>query len=235
MNVAGKLFVLLIIGQFYMMGCRENLPIKEDISDLITVKLRSQYETVSHSRTAGSVRLFVTIVNKTEETLDDTAPISGRFEVVWQVSKDNAPTFDITRTLPMSTGNIFYAKNFNTQTQRLSIDPNDSLVLSVVWNLRTNDSTYLLPLFPWAEDQTECHVSMPLESSPVLRRITTPQWFTVKAHVKIFDRLSILYAAPMSIRHCIMVPHNGEVTDPAPPYKKCTDLIHFDPCAVIGQ
>ncbi|MBP6671883.1 MAG: hypothetical protein KA247_01980 [Bacteroidetes bacterium] len=225
------IFIVLTV----MTGCRENLPVKEDISDQITVKLRSQYETVSHSRFAGSVRLYVTVVNRTEETLDDIAPISGRFEVKWQVPKDNAPLFDLTRTILISPGNIFYAKHFNGLTKRLSIDPNDSIVLSVVWDLRTNDSTYLLPLFPWTVDQTECHVRMPLETSTVLRRITTPQWFTVKANVKIFDRLSVLYAAPMSIRHCIMIPHNGEVQEPSPPYKKCTDLTLFDPCAVIGQ
>lgn len=229
-----KILSLCFIGAFSAVGCRENLPLKEDISDFVTVQLRSQYETVSHSRFAGSVRLFVTVVNKTEETLDDVALISGRFQVDWQVSKDNAPSFDITRTLPISSESILYAKNFNRLTKRLVIDPNDSIVLSVVWDLKTNDSTYLLPLFPWTEDQTDCHVNMPLEMSPVLRRITTPQRFTVSANVKLFDRLSLISAAPMSIRHCIMVPHNGEVTEPAPPYKKCTDLTHFDPCALIG-
>jgi hypothetical protein len=228
-----KIFSVGFAALFIAAGCRENLPIKEDIDDLVTVSLRSQYETVSHSRFAGSVRLFVTVVNRTGETLDDIAPISGRFEVEWQVPKDNAPLFDLTRTIPVTTANIFYAKQFNGQTKRLVLDPNDSLVLSVVWDLKTNDSTYLLPLFPWTDDQTECFVRMPLESEPVLRKITIPQWFTVKANVKIFDRLAVFSTVPMSIRHCIMIPHNGEVTDP--PYKKCTDLIHFDPCAVIGQ
>lgn len=233
MDLNGVIIQGLFIGMIVTAGCRENLPVKEDISDQVTVYVRSQYETVSHSRFAGSVRLYVTVVNRTEETLDDIAPISGRFEVEWQVPKDNAPRFDITRTMLISPGNIFYAKQFNAQTKRLAIDPNDSVVLSVVWNLKTNDSTYLLPFFPWEEDRTECHVN--IGSSTVLRRITTPQWFTLKANVKIFDRLSVLYAAPMSIRHCIMLPHNGEVQEPAPPYKKCTDLIQFDPCVVIGQ
>ena len=231
MRLNGVIIQGLFIGMIFTAGCRENLPVKEDISRQVTVYVRSQYETVSHSRFAGSVRLYVTVVNRTEETLDDIAPISGRFEIKWQVPKDDAPRFDITRTILISPGNIFYAKQFNTQTKRLTIDPNDSVVLSVVWDLKTNDNTYLLPFFPWEEDRTECHVM--LGSSTVLRRITTPQWFTLKANVKIFDRLSVLYAAPMSIRHCIMLPHNGEVT--APPYKPCTDLIHFDPCVVIGQ
>lgn len=233
-NTMGNRIVFCLSAiMFFSAGCRENLPVRVDLSDQVRVTVRSRYETKSKSSQAGQIRIFLTVTNRTDETLDDVAPISGQLEVTWQVPKDYAPRFSITRTLPFTFRNIFSAKKFNEQTQRLTIDPKDSLVISMVWDLKSNDSTYLLPYFPWTEDMSGCYVAMPFESVPVRRRISVPQAFIVKANVKIFDRLAVLTARPTTIRQCIMHPHNGEFS--LPPFQPCSDLTFFDPCDVIGH
>jgi hypothetical protein len=226
-------YISLLPLMLLLIACNESLPVREDTTDLVTTKIRSLYQTTSHSSEAGKIRLFVTMVNKTDETLDDISKISGTMEITWQLPKDLVPLFDITRTIQFGPNDVFYAKRFNQQTRRLTLDPNDSIVISVVWNLKSNDSTYLLNYFPWLQD-LQCYVVLDQSSSPVPRRISIPQYFSVKANVKLFDKLSILYVQPFTIKHCIMHGHRGEANAgmSLPP---CTDFIQFDPCSAIGR
>jgi len=213
-----------------LLACNENLPIREDIDHLVKAYIQSFYETTSHSRHAGGIRLYVTIVNKTDETLDDIAQLTGAIEITWLVPNDMRPRGDITRTIRVNSDDIFHAKKFDRLSKRLTLDADDSLIVSVVWNLKSNDSTYLLPYFPWGID-TGCYVHMNPYPGPIPRRITLPQPFLVKAHIKIFDRLAMIYVQPVSIKHCVMVGHQGEAVSSG--YPKCTDFIQFDPCSVI--
>lgn len=223
-------YVLFALALSCFGACNETLPVRDDVTNLVTTSIRSSYETTSHSSATGQIRLFITMVNGTDETLEDVAQISGAMEITWLVPKDIQPMVDISRSIKLSSNNIFYARRFNRLSNRLTVDPNDSVVLSVVWNLKSNDSTYLLKYFPVVEDQ-KCNVSTSGSIGP--RRITLPQHFSVKASMRLFDKLSVFYAQEISIKHCIMVGHNGEANFyPRPP---CTDFTQFDPCYEIGQ
>lgn len=211
--------------------CNENIPLREDLSKLITVRVSSTYFTTSRSSAIGKLRTFIIVTNKTDETIDDVATMAGSMEIVWEPPKEEERRFNRTRSFKLGTANIFYAKNFNNITKRLTMGPQDSVILFVDWNLKTNDSTFIPNYFNYVNDP-KCFVSQPSIPYGVPRRISTRQNFMVKADVKMFDRLSVLYVQQVTLRHCFMFPHNGEVNEllHLPP---CADFTITDPCTVI--
>lgn len=224
-------WVIFAVFSVFCTSCNENIPLREDLSNLITVKVTSTYFTKSRSNFIGSIRTFIIVTNNTDETIDDIATMAGSMEIVWEPPKEEERRFNRTRSFKLGTNNIFYAKNFNLQTKRLTLGPQDSVVLFVDWNLKTNDSTFIPNYFNYVNDP-KCFVSQPSIPYGVPRRISTRQKFMVKADVKMFDRLSVLYIQQINLSHCFMFPHNGEVNEllHLPP---CADFTITDPCTVI--
>ncbi len=217
---------------FIAVSCNETLPLRDDMSSLVTVKVRSAYSTKSHSSAAGTIRALVTVINNTDETLDDIAAMTGTMEITWIPPKEEERIFNRTRTFKLSSNDIFYAKNFNRQTKRLTLDPGDSVVVFVDWNLKTDDSTYILYYFP-SQNDPQCFV-FNNSGGAGNRRISTGQNFLVKTNVKLFDRLAVLYIQPFRLRQCFMFPHSGEA-NVGLGLLPCKDFIQFDPCSAIGQ
>lgn len=222
----------LLCMSIILIACNENLPVREDLGNLVTTKIRTSYFTKSHSNATGSLRVYVTVVNNSDETLEDVVRLTGVIEITWIIAKNIAPLVELTGTVQLNPNNIFYAKQYNTQTRRLILDPKDSLIVFTDWNLKSDDGTYLFQYFPATRD-SQCYVSRGELPGYAPRSITLPQKFKVSANIKIFDKLAVLYAQPMSVKHCFMVSHAGEA--PNPPFPPCTDFTQFDPCFVIGQ
>ncbi len=222
--------LIIVVCSITFISCNETLPLREDIASFVTVKVRSGYRTTSHSNKTGTMLTFVTVTNNTDETIEDIAAVTGTVEITWIPPKEEERLFDRTRTFKLSPNNVFYAKNFDRLTSRLTMAPADSVVFYVDWNLKTNDSTYILNYFAWMPDN-QCFVNYPFS---VPRRISTKQTFLIKANVKIFDRLAVLYTQQVTAKQCFMLPHAGEANSllELPP---CTDFIQFDPCSAIGQ
>lgn len=223
-------WIVAVFIPLLIVGCRESLPLREDPSGHVAVQIRSQYETSSHSPSAGKIRLFVTIVNHTDETLQGLSDLDGRFTVTWLPPVIDSISFSVTRTIAISRNDIFYSRSFDARTGALTVSPEDSVVLSVVWDLKMNDSTYLLEHLPWKED-LGCLVALPGLAGYHPRHITDPQWFRLSATIRPFRVLAVMNAAPVTVRHCLMGKHDGELyTTERPP---CADLTKFDPCSLI--
>ena len=231
-----RILLMFIIGicSLFILSCNESLPAREDLSSLVTIKARSTYNTVSRSNNAGTLRLLITAFNKTDETLDDIAALTGTVEVTWVRPKEDEGLMNRTRTFKLTPNDIFYAKNFNTQTHRLTLAPGDSVVLSVVWDMMTDNGDYLLNYFPTRRDSL-CMVFFLNSTSYGPRKITQRQYFSVRANVKIFDRLAVLYSQEIQVGHCFMLLHGGEDDiNKGLHMPPCADFTQFDPCSVIG-
>jgi hypothetical protein len=215
-----------------LFSCNESLPARDDMSHLLSVKVRSKYYSVPNSNAAGQIQLFVTVKNNMDETLDDVVRMDGTLEITWVPKKEDSPNFTLKRTIKLSRSNIDYAKRYNPLSQRLTLEPMDSVVLSVLWNLKTDDSTYLMMYFP-AVQEPSCYVFQ-IGNPPGLRRISAAQNFHVAASIKIFDRMAVLAAESIVVRHCVKGPDGGEANGSLklPP---CPDFTKVDPCSVIGQ
>ncbi|MFZ4620451.1 MAG: hypothetical protein ACOYNS_07825 [Bacteroidota bacterium] len=203
--------------------------------DLVSMNIQSKYYVVPGSELygyAGQLQFFVTMKNNTDETLEDIARLDGTMSITWVPRPGEGGNFTFVRTVPMTRSNIFYAKSYNPVTRKLILAPNDSVVLSFIWNLKTDDSTNL---FLHMNEVTEPSCIVYRDGSPPgNRRFTSRQRFTVAAGVKIFDRLVFLNAQPITVSYCIKERDRGEANKNMglPP---CADLNKFDPCSLTGQ
>ena len=167
-----------------------------------------------------------------DETLEDIARLDGTMSITWIPPIGEKGNYTNTRTVPLTRSNLFYAKSYNPVTRKLILAPNDSVVLGFIWNLKTDDSTNLF-LHMTEVTEPSCIVyrdGLP----PSNRRFTSRQKFTVAASVKIFDRLVVLNALPVTVQYCIKERDRGEANkDLGLP--SCNDLSKFDPCSLTGQ
>lgn len=229
MILYGCLFGVLIA------GCNENLPSRENVMDLVSMKIHSKYYVVPNSELngdAGKLQFFVSMKNNMDETLEDIARLDGTMAITWIPPIGEEGNYTNTRTVPLTSSNLFYSKNYNPVTRKLILEPNDSVVLSFIWNLKTDDSTNL---FLHMTEVTEPSCIVYRDGSPPgNRRFTSRQKFTVAASVKIFDRLVVLHAQPVTVSYCIKERDRGEANKNLglPP---CSDLNKFDPCSLTGQ
>ena len=112
-------------------SCNETLPMREDLSNTVTINVRSLYYTTSHSSNTGSLLILTTLINNSDETLSEIAALTGTMEITWVPRIEEEGVFNRTRTMKINPENIFYAKNYNVFTKRLTIDQGDSIVLFV--------------------------------------------------------------------------------------------------------
>ena len=224
-------FLVITMCSIVAFACNETLPLREDISSLVTINARSFANIKSHSNETGTIRLLVTITNNTDETLDDIAAMTGTVEITWTPRKEEEGLFNHTRTLKLTSNDVFSAKNFNRTTKRLTLDPGDSVVMYIDWDLKTNDSTYILDHCS-AQFDNQCFVSLLGVGGRVPRRISLRQNFLVKANIKLFDRLAVLYIQNVRMSHCFMFQHGGELNK-ALGLPDCVDFTKFNPCSAI--
>lgn len=225
----------LIVFVVMLTACNESLPVREDIANLVTVELSSQYYVVPNSNVsgaAGQLQFFVTIKNNTDDVLEDVARLEGTMEITWIPRKGEEKNFTTQRTVPLSRSSIFRAKNYDPVTRRLAIAPMDSVVLHYVWNLKTDDSTYILMYLQAYNDPT-CMVNR-VGGFPWNRRLTNRQTFNVAASIKVFDRLAVMTARELTVSYCIKGADMGEANGQLglPP---CADLSKVSPCSLIGE
>ncbi|MBP6671882.1 MAG: hypothetical protein KA247_01975 [Bacteroidetes bacterium] len=230
-----RLPLLFILFLAILTACNESLPVREDIANMVTIELSSQYYVVPNSDVsgaAGQLQFFVTIKNNTDDVLEDVARLEGTMEITWIPRKGEEKNFTMQRTVPLTRSNIFRAKSYDPVTRRLAIAPLDSVVLNYVWNLKTDDSTYIL-MYLQAHNDPTCMVNR-VGGFPWNRRLTNRQTFTVAASIKIFDRLAVMTARELTVSYCIKGADLGEANGQLglPP---CADLSKVSPCSLIGE
>jgi hypothetical protein len=210
-------------------GCNESLPVREDQTRLFTARVSSAF----HRENAQNyIRIFVSIVNRTDEVIEERESISGTVQIEWVPAADvGVPMAERKRTLTLSRGNIFRApQGYDQNSGKLMIRPNDSIVFFANWNLRSNDSTYL-PKF-WASF-TDGQCGVIYENNEAGRRIITKrQRFLVSASVKLFEKLAVLYTTETNLSSCYVGAYKFETN---PPQSPCVNINVFDPCSIVGE
>jgi len=126
-------------------SCKEELPPYTDTRDVFDGRLAAAY---AISRAENSLKAYLTVINKYDETLEDTSILSGQIVLTWQVD----PTFR--RTLQLSDANILFARNYNPDTKMLRLDAGDSILFGVSWNFLSDDGRDLKRLVPFRHDPT---------------------------------------------------------------------------------
>ncbi len=205
-------------------ACEEYLPIREDLSGQVTTSVRSGYLTENNQM---YIRFYLTVKNNLDEVLEGQSAVKGKIQASWVPGKFEDINFNPTRTLSFTTYNIFSGSvHYNRVTRKLQLPPNDSIVFYVNWDMKTDDSTYLLDHFPGFVDG-EC-IIIQLNGYPGYRRISNRQKFIVSANVKLFDQLSLLYSQPVTVSHCLV----GRYLSAS---GNCKNVNLIDPCTIVGQ
>lgn len=124
-------------------ACKEDLPPYADPRDVFDGRLAAAY---AISRTENALKVYLTVVNTYDETLEDTSLLSGQIVLTWQ----GDPTFR--RTVPLSDANILFARNYNPDTGLLRLDAGDSLRFGVSWDFMSDDGRDLKRLVTFRQD-----------------------------------------------------------------------------------
>jgi hypothetical protein len=205
-------------------GCQELLPPREDLSGLFTLSISSAFH---RENGQNYVRIYVMVKNKTDETIQERADFQGTVEVTWVPDADvGFPGVDTKRTMHFDGRNLFRAPGFNAPTGILTLNPNDSIVFYLTWNMRSNDSTYL-PKYWGSISDNECNV-LYYNDEVGLRRISKRQHFSVSANLKLFDKLAMLFSDQIELSQCYVAAYRAETVP-------CTNINIVDPCKIVGE
>ena len=220
MTVRGIITVALVV----LAGCSESLPFRDDGARQVTSAIYTGYVATGGSM---SLRFSVSVKNGSDEVLDDAGRIGGTIRVAWVPIAQDDGNFSKTRTLTLTRQNITHGAAFySTQTGQLRLPPGDSIVLGADWDLKTDDSTYLMNLFRGSEEAGCSIVQLNGESGK--RKISEREHFTVEAELRLFERLSVFHPHAIDTYQCIVAPYLSETG-------KCRNINLTDPCSLSNE
>ncbi|MFZ4621365.1 MAG: hypothetical protein ACOYNS_12465 [Bacteroidota bacterium] len=217
---------VIVLSSFLSTGCDEELPPQNDPRDLFFSTAFTQYKYASDARpTQSSVDIFIVYKNYFDETIEDFASLKGTIRIEWLVPPADRGAVVPFRTDELTIGNLFQADGYNFVTNRLTIDPKDSIILRYRWDLKTDDSTNLLTQVKYSLDQ-DCTVKANPQGDAGFRAVSAKQLFRVTAVFSIFQRGGTVITSPQQFSSCWISPHFGE-TSP------CNQPNPLNPCSVI--
>ncbi|MBP6672303.1 MAG: hypothetical protein KA247_04110 [Bacteroidetes bacterium] len=220
-------FLVLLITSLVIVGCDEELPPQSNPKELFISSITSQYQYTSDARpTQSSIDVYIVYKNFYEETLEDFASLKGTIKIEWVVSPEERGAIIPYRTDVLTVDNLFQAAGYNFSTNRLSIDPGDSVILRYRWNLKTDDSTNLMSQVKYSVDKG-CSVNANPQGDPGYRFVSSKQPFLVTASFTIFQRGGIVVTSPQQFTSCWIAPHYGEQSP-------CNQPNPSNPCSVIS-
>lgn len=133
--------VLLVGG----LSCKESLPPYADPRDVFDGWLAGAY---GISRTENAMKAYLTIINKFDETLEDTSILTGEIELTWQAD----PSFR--RRIQLNESNILFVRYYDPTTRILRFDPGDSIRFGISWDFLSDDGRDLKRLVTFVQDPT---------------------------------------------------------------------------------
>jgi len=159
---------------FLILSCREALPPYQTPQNVLAGELAGLYVL---SASDNSLKVFLTVRNEFDETLEGPAKLTGKIEIV--LLRDPR----IRKTAVLGPSNVLQAKGYNRQTGVLSLDPQDSIRLGYSWNLVDDNGIDLrTDVFSYLPDPT-CP-----DTLPETRRIALGEKFLISGELLVFDQ-----------------------------------------------
>ncbi|HEY5614527.1 MAG TPA: hypothetical protein VIL52_00760 [Bacteroidota bacterium] len=116
--------------------CDETLPPYTEPESFFEGKISSYYDlrVTIRGEVLNGLSVYLVAINTYDETFDDIVELSGSIE--FMLAKPPA----ITKTITLTSDDLYFAREYDEQTGRLVIDPQDSLIFSVYWDLTSDDN-----------------------------------------------------------------------------------------------
>ncbi|MEK6571037.1 MAG: hypothetical protein AABZ61_06680 [Bacteroidota bacterium] len=178
-----SVLLILAVVSVTINSCDENLPPYRDPSDLMEGKIEGQYVLIISD---NSVKVFVTIRNVFDETLEGRAPLEGAVEI------ESLRDPRLRKSVPLRPSNLINARGYNGNLGVLTIDPGDSIRLGYSWNLIADNGTDLRSQFFRFTSDATCPG----------RLIANEETFILRGELKVFDRLPAVRCGPAPFTFC---------------------------------
>ncbi len=222
-NRSALCFLLSVI----LLGCDEELPPQNNPTNLFTSIISEQYQYNSTARpTQSSIDIYIVYKNLYDETLNDFASMKGTITIEWIVPPEERGAIVTTRTDKLTFDNLFIANKYDFVSNRLAIDPKDSIVLRYRWNMKTDDSTNIMTQVKYSVDRS-CLVSV-CGGDVGYRSVSARQQFRVSATFGIFQRGGTVVTSPSDFFSCWIASHCGEISP-------CDQPNPSNPCNIAPQ
>ncbi len=174
---------LLLAPGFLGLVCNEHLPPYWDPRGVFQGSIEGTYVlTLSDN----SVKIYLHARNQYDETLEGVATLEGEVEIYLARNPTKRKTFVLT------SANLFTSSNYNPQTRNLRVEPGETLVFGVSWDLVDETGVDLRSqTFQYWEDP-EC----------TFRCIAEEERFVIRGSVQIFEKTGVAEASPTSFLLC---------------------------------
>lgn len=188
MNIKNNYTVLLLSLALLSLSfgpCDESLPVYEEPAKVFSGKIEGGYTLTVQD---NSMKVFFTIWNNFDETFQGDANLKGSIEIVSM--RDPL----VKKTFAVSSANMIQSKGYDWTTEKLTIDPHDSIRFLVSWNL-TDDSGRDLrkSFFSYIKDTT-CN----------LRCLAFTEDFSLRGSITLFDKTGPVFAGPTGYSLCFV-------------------------------
>jgi hypothetical protein len=114
-------------------SCKEALPVYQDPRELFDASFSGFYRLTPGE---NNVRVYMTIINRFDETLEARGVLNGPLVISW----GDDPT--LKKTMTWSRANIIYASGYDT-SGTLRFDPGDSIRIGTFWDFIADDGRSL--------------------------------------------------------------------------------------------
>ncbi|MFA6468421.1 MAG: hypothetical protein WCW35_05945 [Bacteroidota bacterium] len=140
---------------FITSGCEDLLPVYIEPDNIFEASLVSvdstlvqYYETdekdltpegpiINYQSFTSDFRISVSVKNLYEETLQNTAAVSGKLEIWNELHPEEKAT------IPITTSNIASGSGYNASTNSITLNPNEKLFFTIRWNYRFDSKKWL--------------------------------------------------------------------------------------------
>jgi len=164
-------------------ACKEPLPSRNDPTDLFNARIEAQYFL---SPNENVLLVFLTFINKFDETFQDTAIFSGSIRL------ELGRNLSYRKTVTLGDSNLILAKSYDRNSRVLTIDPGDSIRLRYRWNfIDDNDVDWRTTVFRYRGDTT-C----------ALRNRAFPENIVLNGILKIYKRTDPIAVGPSVFSLC---------------------------------
>ncbi len=183
------LSMLLILAALGITGisCSESLPPYRSPEDIFEGKIWGKYVLTQNE---NCIKVYAAVRNLYDETVQSTAVLQGRIEIIW--SKD----MNIRKTVIINASNLVYARNYNRTTGVLTLDPGDSLCLEYSWDLVADNGVNLI------SSSSEFFIYLPDTTCKSGRMIAREQTFMLRGELTVFSQVASVWFGLTTFTFC---------------------------------
>lgn|GEM_PF-5281923 len=213
-------------------GCNEELPPQNNPANLFTSIIRPRYNMVPgvieiQKQSINYLDVYFVFINKYEETLQSKINIHGTVAIQWVTNAEDRGNINTFRTDVIDINDIVFARQFDFSSSRLTIDHGDSIIIRYRWDLRTDDSTFLMQQFKYNLDR-DCYVFINTYRDRGFRQISAKQQFSISAKISLFENGAAIIVPESIFTICFQSLNYGNVD-------QCQLINPDEPCNIIGQ